>query len=96
MARATTPARRRATRKTGGLRDAIPAATFKATCLELMDRVRETGTEFIVTKHGRPVVKVVPYTEPAPRSLFGSMKGSVLEYERPFDPLDGDYDVNRE
>ena len=33
----------------------IAAAEFKATCLELMDRVRETAAEYIVTKHGKPV-----------------------------------------
>jgi len=33
----------------------VAAADFKATCLELMDRVRETGVEYVVTKHGKPV-----------------------------------------
>jgi prevent-host-death family protein len=74
----------------------IAAARFKATCLELMDRVRETGVEYIVTKHGEPVAKLVPYTAPRPKPLFGSMKGTVLKYERPFDPIDGEWDVNRD
>jgi len=73
----------------------LAAAEFKATCLELMDRVRETGAEYIVTKHGRPVAKLVPYAEPTRKSFFGSMKGTVLTYDRPFDPIDGDYDINR-
>lgn len=68
---------------------------FKAKCLELMDRVRETGVEYVVTKHGRPVAKLVPYTSDRRTSSFGSMKGTVLKYERPFDPIDGDYDINR-
>ena len=38
----------------------VAAAEFKATCLELMDRVRETGIEYVVTKHGKPVAKLVP------------------------------------
>jgi prevent-host-death family protein len=74
----------------------VPAARFKATCLELMDRVRETHTEYIVTKHGKPVAKLVPYTESARRPFVGSMKGTVLKYERPFDPIDGEYDINRD
>ena len=73
----------------------VPAAEFKAKCLELMDRVRETGGEYVVTKHGKPVAKLVPYAEPARRSFFGSMKGTVLTYERPFDPIDGEYDINQ-
>lgn len=36
----------------------VPAAKFKAQCLALMDDVLETGEEIIVTKRGRPVVKV--------------------------------------
>ena len=74
----------------------IAAADFKATCLELMDRVRETRTEYVVTKHGRPVAKLVPYTDPERKPFLGSMKGTVLKYERPFDPIDGDYDINRD
>jgi prevent-host-death family protein len=87
---AGTRARRRAA---GG--GTISAAEFKARCLQLMDRVRETGAEYTVTKHGRPVAKLVPATEPARRHFFGSMKGTVLGYERPFDPIDGDYDLDR-
>ncbi len=75
-------------------RGRVPAAEFKATCLELMERVREMGGEYIVTKHGKPVAKLVPYAEPARASFFGSMKGTVLKYERPFDPIDGKYDIN--
>ena len=74
----------------------LGAAEFKATCLKLMDRVRETGAEYIVTKHGEPVAKLVPFKEPGTRVFFGSMKGTVLKYERPFDPIDGDYDINRD
>ena len=75
--------------------ETLAAATFKARCLELMDRVRETGTEYVVTKHGKPVAKLVPYRPTTMTSLFGSMKGTVLKYERPFDPIDAEYDINR-
>ena len=77
-------------------RKRVPAAKFKATCLELMDRVKESGVEYVVTKHGRPVAKLVPYDGSQTVSPFGCMKGSVLAYERPFEPVDGDWDLNRE
>ena len=73
----------------------VPAAEFKARCLELMDRVRETGAEYVITKHGTPVAKLVPVVEARRQPFFGSMKGTVLDYERPLDPLDEDYEVNR-
>jgi len=81
-------------KKARGARE-VAAAEFKARCLELMDRVRETGTEYVITKHGTPVARLVPVVERGPQSFFGSMKGTVLGYERPLDPLDDDYDVNR-
>ena len=71
----------------------MAAAEFKARCLELMDHVRETGAEYVVTKHGTPVAKLVPYQEPNRKGFFGSMKGTILKYERPFDPIDADYDL---
>ena len=58
---------------------ALPAAEFKARCLELMDRVRETGVEYVITKHGRPVAKLVPYAAPERRAFFGSGQGTVLQ-----------------
>lgn len=79
----------------GGAGSALAAAEFKARCLELMDRVRETGVEYVVTKHGTPVAKLVPYRGPQRLSFFGSAKGTVLHYDRPFDPIDGDYDIDR-
>jgi prevent-host-death family protein len=72
----------------------VAAAEFKARCLELMDRVRETGSEYVITKHGVPVAKLVPVAAARRDRFFGSMQGTVLDYERPLDPLDEDYDVN--
>jgi prevent-host-death family protein len=72
----------------------IAAAEFKARCLELMDRVRETGVEYVVTKHGTPVARLVPCREPGRKAFFGSMKGTVLKYERPFEPIEGEYDID--
>ena len=70
------------------------AAEFKSRCMELMDRVRETGIEYVVTKHGKPVAKLVPFTEGTRPSFFGSLRGTVLRYERPLDPIDGKYEIN--
>ena len=55
----------------------IPAGTFKARCLELMDEVATTGQDVVVTKRGRPVARLAPLAPPAERDLFGCMAGSV-------------------
>lgn len=54
----------------------VPAGEFKTTCLRLMDEVQETGTEIIVTKHRRPVVRVSPFRSERPK-LVGSCVGQL-------------------
>lgn len=44
----------------------MQASTFKARCLALLDEVEEHHTTIVVTKHGRPVAKLVPLDEPSP------------------------------
>jgi prevent-host-death family protein len=53
----------------------INAGKFKDQCLKIMDTVAQTKSPVVVTKRGRPMVKVVPYTEPATtaRNLVGSI-----------------------
>ena len=41
-------------------RTRISAAEFKARCLEVFDDVSNDGDEVVVTKHTRPVVRIVP------------------------------------
>lgn len=50
------------------------ASVFKTQCLKVMDKVQATGEPVIVTKRGKPVVKVVP-AKPEKDDLFGFMKG---------------------
>jgi prevent-host-death family protein len=57
----------------------ITASQFKARCLRLLDEVAETGETLIVTKHGRPVARVVPPLGPA--DLRGSGKINVSDEE---------------
>jgi prevent-host-death family protein len=52
----------------------VPAAKFKAQCLALLDRVDPDG--IVITKHGRPVAKLVPLGT-APTHLIGSLKGKL-------------------
>lgn len=38
----------------------VPAGEFKAKCLRLMEEVSQTGEPLLVTKRGKPLVKVSP------------------------------------
>lgn len=64
----------------------IQASTFKATCLDLMDEVAASHVELVVTKHGRPVVKVGPVADVAPASPFGFLQGTVIGYGNIVEP----------
>ena len=54
----------------------MPAGEFKSKCLKLMDEVQASRTPIVVTKHGKPVVTIVPFEEKRPFP-FGDMKGLI-------------------
>ena len=61
----------------------IQASEFKAKCLSLMDDVAHSGDALIVTKNGRPIVELRPYSGGRTGSPFGlhsglQMSGDIL------------------
>ena len=71
----------------------IGSAEFKARCLELVDHVKEARAEYVVTRHGRPVARLVPVDRAVPAAFLGSMRGSVLAYDAPFEPVPGTWSL---
>lgn len=55
----------------------IKASEFKAKCLKLMDEVEKTGEPLIITKHGRPVAKLMPAGKEPAKDLFGRHAGQI-------------------
>ena len=51
----------------------IPAGEFKAKCLALLDEVRDSGEEIVVTKRGKAVARVVPIEKPEWQTLAGTL-----------------------
>ena len=43
----------------------IRASDVEATCLALLDEVADRRAEFVITKRGRPVARLIPIDEPA-------------------------------
>ena len=72
----------------------IPAGKFKAQCLKLMDQVRETREEIIITKRGKPTAKLVAVEDSPPRPLFGFMQGSVVVNADITQPMDETWDAD--
>jgi prevent-host-death family protein len=53
----------------------ISAAEFKAKCLAILDNVGQEG--IVITKHGKAVAKLVPYTSQSSQ-LLGCLRGKLL------------------
>ena len=70
------------------------AAKFKAQCLALIDKVARTHEPLIVTKHGKPLVKIVPVDETKdlpekPLKNKATYIGDVIS------PIDEQWDADR-
>lgn len=73
----------------------VAAGEFKARCLQLMDEVNEQGMEITITKHGRPVARLVPTERKlrAPKELYGAMAGMAVITGDIVSPLDVVWDA---
>lgn len=52
----------------------IPAGTFKTNCLAIMDEVKARRETIVITKHGKPVAKLVPINTDTDE-IFGFFRG---------------------
>ena len=67
----------------------VSAAEFKARCLQIIKEMNRDGGSVTITNRGRPVALLspVPAEEGAPSAFIGMMRGTVLRYEEPFEPV---------
>jgi len=72
----------------------IAAGVFKAKCLRLLDEVRQTGKEIVVTKRGKPVARVVPVKDGLPE-WFGGLEGTGVIRGDIISPIDEIWDAER-
>lgn len=54
----------------------LPAAQFRVRFFELIDTIAASGEEVVITRHGRPLVRVVPEVV-APTRRHGCMAGTA-------------------
>jgi prevent-host-death family protein len=67
-------------------RNEVSKSEFKAKALEFFRKVEATGTSVIVTDHGRPTLEVRPY-QGIDRSLLDVLRGTVVRYDDPTEPV---------
>jgi len=70
----------------------ISKSQFKPRSLEYFRRVEQTGEELVITDHGRPVLKIIPYQEDAEACLSGLRK-TVVRYEQPLEPVGEEWEA---
>lgn len=67
----------------------ISKSQFKPRSLEFFRRVEQTGEDLVITDHGKPVLKISPYQED-PETCLRGLRGTVLRYDRPLEPVAAD------
>ena len=64
----------------------ISKSKFKPNALKYFRAIEETGKEIIITDRGKPVLKIIPFSEEPSKSLE-SLRNTVVRYEDPCEPV---------
>jgi len=67
----------------------ISKSEFKLRASHYFREVEKTGKNLIISNHGKPVVKIVPYSDD-PDNTLKSLRNTVLKYEEPTEPVNFD------
>jgi prevent-host-death family protein len=69
----------------------IKASEFKAKCLAILDEVERTRQPVVITKHGKPIAKVMPHTEQ--RNARGILKDELFIVGDIISPIDVEWEA---
>jgi antitoxin (DNA-binding transcriptional repressor) of toxin-antitoxin stability system len=64
----------------------LSKSQFKPKALEIMRSVEQGGEPIIITDHGKPVLELKAYVSNDINPIE-RLKGSVVEFEEPFEPI---------
>jgi prevent-host-death family protein len=65
----------------------VSKSKFKARALAYMRHVQKSGQEIIITDRGRPACRLCPIEEQTAEEILASLRGSVIEYIDPEEPV---------
>lgn len=68
----------------------LGVSEFKAHALEIFDRVSRTGESVIVTRRGKPMARVVAFTDETRACAMGGLAGTVTFLGDVISPLGED------
>ena len=66
--------------------ETVSKSRFKAKALEYFRHVEQHRKPLIITDHGRPVLQITPFEE-QPQAVMEELRGSVLRYDDPLEPV---------
>lgn len=72
----------------------IAAGEFKSKCLKIMDEVQEKHMSYTLTKHGKPVARIVPVSKEPKQPYFGCAKGTMKIHGDIINPLDDEWEAD--
>lgn len=64
----------------------VTKSQFKARALEYFRKVESSGKALVVTDRGQPVIEIRRYRSDR-RSPLDTLRGSVIEFKDPFEPV---------
>jgi prevent-host-death family protein len=70
----------------------ISKSKLKPRLLEILREVERSRKELVITDHGKPVLKILPYS-PKPSDILKTLRGSVVEYTDPTEPVESSWNA---
>ncbi len=64
----------------------ISKSKFKPKALQYFREIEKTGKQIIITDHGKPVLKIIPYSENT-ESILRSLRNSIKKFDDPTEPV---------
>ncbi len=70
----------------------ISKSKLKPRLLEILREVERSRKELVITDHGKPVLKILPYA-PKPSETLKTLRGSVVKYTDPTEPVESSWNA---
>ena len=70
--------------------ETMTVTDFKAHALRVFDKISKTGLPVIVTRHGKPIARILPYVHPDTRPQPGRLAHTVTFEKDLISPLGGE------
>lgn len=68
------------------MEEMISKSKFKPRALQYFREVEKTGKEIVISDRGKPVLRIVPYTE-NPEEALKALRDTVVKYDDPTEPV---------